>query len=178
MRSQLESLDVLFGWLGTRLPILEPRRYRIGFTGLSLGINLQMETVLKLWDRDPQQARAMLLEAKKLGTTALQEVRQSVATLRASPLPSRSLAEQVQQLLQGIQNRTPLILNTDIQISHDIPSNIQIAAYRILQEAMTNLCKHAKATTVTLKLWSTLEQLSLEIHDDGQVNSRLLSRLS
>ena len=132
------------------------------------GMNLQMEAVLKLWDRNPPQARTLLLEAKKMGSTALQDVRQSVATLRTPPLPSRSLEEDIQQLLLEFQARTSVEVNTDLQISQRLPPDIQVTIYRICQEALTNISKHAAATQVSLKLSATTDGVALEIQDNGK----------
>lgn len=131
------------------------------------GVNLQMEAVLKLWDQDPPQAKALLLEAKQLGSTALQEVRQSVATLR-SPTVSHSLATDIQQLVLGIQRRTGLPITTHLQLQHPLPLEIHTGLYRILQEALTNICKHTAATQVTLHLYTQTNQIVLDLRDNGQ----------
>lgn len=131
------------------------------------GMNLQMEAVLKLWDPDPTQAKALLQEAKQLGSTALQEVRQSVATLR-SPMVSHSLETDIHHLVSGIQRQTGLTITTYLQLQHPLPPEVHTGLYRIIQEALTNICKHAAATQVTLHLRIQTDQIVLDLQDDGQ----------
>lgn len=130
------------------------------------GVNLQMEAVLKLWDQDPIQAKALLQEAKQLGSTSLQEVRQSVATLR-SPV-SHSLETDIQQLVSGIERRAGLRMMLHLQLQHPLPPEVHTGLYRIIQEALTNICKHAAATQVTLHLHTQPSQVVLDLQDDGQ----------
>jgi DNA-binding NarL/FixJ family response regulator/uncharacterized membrane protein len=56
------------------------------------GLNIQLEGALKLWDANPEQARTFVAQAKEMGSTALHEARQAVATLRQTPLAQQDLA--------------------------------------------------------------------------------------
>ena len=131
------------------------------------GLNLQMEAVIKLWDIDPARARILLVGAKQLGTRALQDVRQSVSTLHRKPTPQRPLDIDIQSLISQVQQGADLKFQTHLNIEEQISQEIHLAIYRIVQEALTNICKHADATEVMVSLTTTPQQLQLEIKDNG-----------
>ncbi|MEM1281467.1 MAG: histidine kinase, partial [Cyanobacteria bacterium P01_H01_bin.152] len=56
------------------------------------GLNIQLEGTLKLWDAHPTKARAFVTQAKEMGSTALNETRQAVTTLRQTPRVQQDLA--------------------------------------------------------------------------------------
>ncbi len=67
-------------------------------------LNIQLESAVKLWDKDPTRAQQFLGNAKRLGSQSLQDVRHSVATLRQDPLAGKSLEGAIAQLLQNAQD--------------------------------------------------------------------------
>jgi signal transduction histidine kinase len=111
--------------------------------------NLHLEAALRLLQSDPDEARELLIEAKQLSSTALREVRESVATLR-DPLQGRSLKGAIASLINDFQRSTHVFPNFHYQIDVSLSSKLEIAIYRIAQEALTNICKYAAATQVDL----------------------------
>ncbi|MCU0565763.1 MAG: sensor histidine kinase [Oculatellaceae cyanobacterium Prado106] len=135
-------------------------------------LNLQLEAALKLWATQPQQAYRFLNEAKQMGTEALQSVRQSVVAMRTDPLQGQSLEDAIATLLQNFQNHTGIRLIQHIDLPPDGSGNLNLAIYRILQEALTNIRKHAHATEVRIELGleetEKVPHLVLKIQDNGQ----------
>jgi len=136
-------------------------------------LNLQIEGALKLWEINPPESRRFLTEAKRLGSMALQEVRQSVAAMRTNPLQGKSLDVAIAELLQDFQHTTQIQPSSVIMLDHAIPPDLMTAVYRVVQEALTNICKYAEATTVTLTLKTMPTEagpscLDLSIRDDGK----------
>jgi len=111
--------------------------------------NLHLEAALRLLQSDPDEARELLVEAKQLSSTALRQVRESVATLR-DPLQGRSLKGAIAELINDFQRSTNISPNFHYQIDFPLPSKLELAVYRIFQEALTNICKYATATQVGL----------------------------
>jgi signal transduction histidine kinase len=124
--------------------------------------NLHVAAALRLLESDPDEARELLLEAKQLGSTALQEVRQSVSTLRSDPLQGKNLAAAITALAEDFQRAramaAPVGMQVQIQPDLDLPQDLKTAIYRIVQESLTNISKYAQATTVGV----TLGQMSPE----------------
>jgi signal transduction histidine kinase len=131
-------------------------------------LNLQLETALKLWSADPIKATKFLEQAKRLGSTALQDVRHSVSTMRSDPLQGRSLEEAIASLSQEFQQTTGISPTCSLMLGRPIPIEVMTAVYRIAQEALTNICKYANATEVKIQLQTSPTQLNLSIQDNGK----------
>ncbi|MGD1897461.1 MAG: histidine kinase [Phormidesmis sp.] len=133
-------------------------------------LNIQIESAAKLWEKEPQRARQFLGNAKRLGTQSLQEVRQSVATLRQDPLAGKTLEQAIAHLIKDIQANPnhQLLITHHIQIAQPLPSSLKVLLYRIVQEGMTNIVKHANATEVRLQLIGSGAIATLNLEDNGQ----------
>ena len=131
-------------------------------------LNLQLETAIKLWKSNPGEAEAFLVRAKELGSQALQDVRHSVSTLRSDPLKNKSLDGAIAVLIENFQSTTDVLPNYQMKIEHPLSTEISTAIYRIIQESLTNISKHAQATAVTLKINTTPRNLKLIIQDNGK----------
>ncbi|MFQ3617404.1 MAG: sensor histidine kinase [Cyanobacteriota bacterium] len=130
-------------------------------------LNLQVEGALKLWQSDPQRAHQFLKEAKVLGSTALQDVRQSVATMRADPLQEQSLEGAIALLARNVEQVTGVSPICQIHLDASLPTDLSTSLYRIVQEAFTNICKYAQPSQILLDLQDTSATLHLLIQDDG-----------
>jgi signal transduction histidine kinase len=129
--------------------------------------NLHLEAALKLWQTDPKAATEFLIEAKKLGSNALKEVRQSISTLRVDPLVGLSLPDAIADLLEELQRSSGILAILEINLKEPIKNEIKVAIYRIIQESLTNICKHASATEVKITI-QTRTSLILTIQDNGK----------
>ena len=131
-------------------------------------LNLQLETAIKLWKSNPTKAEIFLYQAKKLGTQALQDVRHSVSTLRSDPLQNKPLDRAIAILVENFQSTTNVLPKCQIQIEDTLSVEINTAIYRIIQESLTNISKHAQATAVKIKIQTTSKNLLLIIQDNGK----------
>ncbi|MBE9141399.1 sensor histidine kinase [Nodosilinea sp. LEGE 07088] len=132
------------------------------------GLNIQLEGALKLWDANPEQARAFVTQAKEMGSTALQETRQAVATLRQPPLWQQDLATAIAPLTQRLQQVTGVVPDMVVDCPH-LPESLKLTVYRIVQEALTNVCKYAQATQVSIAIQPLPDasRLTITIQDNG-----------
>lgn len=137
--------------------------------------NLHLEAAIRLLESDPVEVKELLLEAKQLGATALQEVRQSVSTLRSDPLKDQPLETAIATLIDDFRRSTGITPKYEIQLSRSIPDNFKIATYRIVQEALTNICKYADASEVTITIHSNTH-LQITVQDNGKGFDRNQSR--
>jgi signal transduction histidine kinase len=130
-------------------------------------LNLHLEAAWKLWNSDLDEATEFLVEAKQLGSTALNDVRQSVFALRSDPLESQSLEEAITSLSENFRRSTGVSPKSSITVSYPIPAEVKTVVYRIVQEALTNICKYAAATEVKIQICTTTD-LHLVITDNGK----------
>lgn len=131
-------------------------------------LNLQLEGALKLWQTHPNRSYSFLQTAKTLGSEALQAVRQAVAATRSDPLQGKPLPEAIASLVQEFQRTTQIQPLCQIQLETSLPLDLSTALYRIIQEALTNICKHAQATQMQIQLQEQPTQLILTIQDNGR----------
>jgi two-component system, sensor histidine kinase and response regulator len=134
---------------------------------LLVGLNVQMETAIALWQDNPERAYKFLTKAKQLGSDALQATRESVSGLRIDPLQGCSLKAAIEHLAQEFYRTTGIQPICQIHLPHPLSSRISTVIYRIVQEGLTNICKHAHPSIVTLHIRCTDTRLLLSLQDNG-----------
>jgi signal transduction histidine kinase len=131
-------------------------------------LNLQLETALKLASSNPDKAQSFLTRAKELGSKALQDVRNSVSTMRSHPLQEKTLEQAIDILAQEFQRHTGIVLTCVLNVDYQLSMEVNTAIYRIIQESLTNISKHARATRVDLEISLSRGSLLLIIQDNGR----------
>jgi two-component system nitrate/nitrite sensor histidine kinase NarX len=110
------------------------------------------EVLPRLWERDQTEARHSLEDLRRLTRGALAEMRELLAELRPSVLTDSSLGDLLRQLANAFSGRTNIPVSVKIAGEHVLPAEIQVALYRICQEAFNNIAKHAVASQVEVDL--------------------------
>lgn len=135
----------------------------LGHTLTSL--NIQLEVARKLAERDPEQAHHALTLAKQLAGQTLSDVRQAVQSIRS---PNLNLIDAVPELVAQLKQLHGLDIQVDIDTTRDLPPNISYHLYRITQECLTNVIKHARARQVRVDLHQRPDNVTLSVSDDGK----------
>jgi two-component system nitrate/nitrite sensor histidine kinase NarX len=125
------------------------------------------EVLPRLWDRDQTEARRSLEDLRRLTRGAMAEMRALLAELRPSTLTDSDLGDLLRLLGNAFSGRTniPVILTVIDELI--LPTEIQIAFYRMCQEALNNAAKHAKASQVEIGLKQDETMIELIVRDDG-----------
>ncbi|MDB9319883.1 sensor histidine kinase [Nodularia spumigena] len=131
-------------------------------------LNLQLETALKLWHSNPDKAQTFLARAKELGSKSLNDVRQSVSTMRYNPLQEQTLEQAIAILLEDFHRFNGISPTCHINLEYSLPSDIIISIYRIIQESLTNISKYANASEVKLEMTTNKGSFRLIIEDNGK----------
>lgn len=132
------------------------------------------EVLPRLWDRDPQEARTSLEDLRRLTSGAMAEMRTMLLELRPSALTDTDLPDLLHLLATALTGRTniPVTLTLtgqgSLQGQGRLPAEAQIALYRICQEALNNVAKHAWATKVEIDLHYEGDELQLRLVDNGR----------
>ena len=112
---------------------------------------------------DPDGLRRELGVAKDLATEALQEARGAIAGLRPFVLDDLGLGPGLESLARSLSG-----VEVDVEVDAvNLPAHVEVALYRIAQEALQNVVKHAEATTVLVRLLAGDEGTRLIVSDDG-----------
>jgi signal transduction histidine kinase len=133
-----------------------------------VALNIQIQSTLSLWHKNPQKAYDFLVEAKQLGSEALQAVRESVSDMRSDPLQGQLLEEAIANLVQEFRSRTGIAPTVQVKLQYPTSHTLNTVIYRIVQEGLTNICKYAEATQVQIQVRSTPEGVSLTLKDNGR----------
>jgi two-component sensor histidine kinase len=165
MRKQILQLEDLVA-LQERQRIAREIHDSLGNALTSL--NIQLQTAHKLWNIEPAQAEQFLEQAQRLGAIAIQEVRQSVRSIREIAPKEESLTEMIDSLVQNFHQATGILPSTSINLSVSLPHEVSATIYRIIQESLTNICKYARATQVEIDICHNSNIVRLLILDNGK----------
>jgi two-component system nitrate/nitrite sensor histidine kinase NarX len=151
--------------------------------------SLIAQTLPALWENDENEGRRLLKELRRLTRAALAEMRALLLELRPTALSEASLGHLLRQLAETVIGRTGVPVEVTVEGECAVPDDVHVALYRIAQEAMNNVAKHAQASrvTVSLRCRSTAERrdttpssaarqarperrqyVELYVHDDGR----------
>lgn len=131
-------------------------------------VSVQLEATQALWDSDLDAARDSLGQARALTKNGLQEARRALQALRAQPLDDLGLALAVQQLAEQGAQRAGLTLDVDISVELEhLRPDVEQSIYRVAEEAITNVVRHANARTLSVRLGREAGQIVLAVVDDG-----------
>ncbi len=132
------------------------------------GLQIESAEALLETQADPEKVRAALGRALSLTHSNLDEARRSVLDLRAAPLENRSLPEALKALLDRWEAETGISTRfRSVNGSRPLPPGVEAALYRVGQEALNNVSRHAAARGATVRLVTTPEAVALTVEDDG-----------
>ena len=130
-------------------------------------VNVQIEAAKTIMTTQPEKAHDALNKAQNLTQEGLAAVRQSVSTLRESPLANQTLAEALAQLAEEVRESG---LVTELTITGEPAERdpkIELTLYRAVQEGLTNVRKHARASRVDIHLRYDAQETVLTLQDNG-----------
>ena len=114
--------------------------------------SLIAEALPACWDNDPEEGRQLLNELRQLSRGALAEMRTLLLELRPSALSESNLGDLLRQLGEAVNGREGIDVKLSVNGRCNLPPDVHIAFYRIAQEAMNNIARHALANQVEVKL--------------------------
>lgn len=138
------------------------------------GVMVQMQAARKLSKVDPLRSEQTYLACEELVRSSLQEVRLAVRAVRDEAITSTSLNENLTNLAEEFTKYAKVY--TVIQIHGTpvaLPGGLQLTAYRIVQESLTNAQKHGHASNVVIKVDYAETDFSLSICNDGALPAEL-----
>jgi len=133
--------------------------------------NLIAEALPQLWEQDRVAAQAKLQELKQLNQSALSEMRSLLLELRPESFAEMELGDLIQQLQSIFASRMQIPVRFQQQHNPVVPAPVKVQIYRIAQEALNNIAKHAQATAIHIALLPpsppARQGFVLHIQDDG-----------
>jgi signal transduction histidine kinase len=134
-------------------------------------INVQAGVALHLIDEQPEQGKLALETIKQASKETLRELRSVLGVLRQvdedAPLAPAPSIERLEELVSRAEAVGMVVHTEKTGPVRPLPAGVDLAAYRILQESLTNVAKHAGPATVRIRLSYGVRELSISVQDDG-----------
>jgi two-component system sensor histidine kinase UhpB len=141
-------------------------------TAVIIGLERGLASMPETYAADlPVQPRQLISNLRDLAAQTLDEVRKLALELRPSVLDDLGLVAALRQYVRSTEERSGLsaqltLVGWDEDTSR-LPPEVETALFRIAQEALTNAIRHARATSVSVRLRRTAESVLLDVRDDG-----------
>ncbi|HEX2986972.1 MAG TPA: histidine kinase, partial [Chloroflexota bacterium] len=121
-----------------------------------------------LWKRKPEEGLTRLAELRELTRGALAEMRILLLELRPAALEEAQIDYLLRQLAESITGRSRVPITVMVEGQASLPVEVKIALYRIAQESLNNMAKHAQAKHAIVNLHCEPERVVLRVTDDGK----------
>ena len=131
------------------------------------GVVYQLESARLLVDKDPETAKQTIAGLSGHVQDVVADVRRLVHDLRPPALDDRGLVGALAQQAEGITGSGGPSVSVDAEELGSLPAAVEVAAYRIAGEALTNVTRHAHARRATVRLRRDERDLLVEVADDG-----------
>jgi signal transduction histidine kinase len=131
------------------------------------GIALGAKTARTLLDQNPDQASDPLDYVLSLADAGMAEMRSLIFELRPESLETEGLVAALEKQAAALRARHEIEVEATLCEEPETSLSVKEVVYRIAQEALHNIVKHARASNVEIKMVCTPEQVTLEISDDG-----------
>ncbi len=129
--------------------------------------SLIAEVLPRLWEQHPAEVRASLEDLRRLTRGALAEMRGLLVELQPLELSDSELDDLLRLLGDAFTGRTDIPVTVTVTGQGSLPTDVQIMFYRVCQEALNNVAKHAGAGQVLIHLQYDHGTVALSLRDDG-----------
>jgi len=126
------------------------------------------EATPRIWIKDQGIARQNMEKLGVLIRGALAEMRSLLLELRSDAQPDQTLDQLLNTLAEATRARSNMAVSISIEVERELPADVTMTLYRIAQEALNNVIKHAEATVVDITLLDQPDRVTLRIRDDGR----------
>ena len=127
------------------------------------------EMVPRLWERDPDTAMTHLQEVININRGAMAEMRALLLELRPDALLNNTLPSLYQQLVDAAPARAEITGDLSVEgKERELPLQVHVALYRIVQESLNNTLKHSGASTFHIQLTYGADDVRIAVIDNGR----------
>lgn len=130
--------------------------------------SLIAEVLPRLWERNPDEGRQSLEDLRRLTRGAIAEMRSLLVDLQPMVITDSNLGDLLHQLGDAFTGRTNIPVSVTITGESLLPTEVQVALYRLCQEGLNNTAKHARASQVMIDLHFEIGLVRLSIRDNGR----------
>jgi signal transduction histidine kinase len=135
--------------------------------------SLIAEALPTIWEHNQDMGREHLAMLRQMSRGALAEMRALLLELRPAALVETSLEDLLRQLGEAVTGREGVQVTVEVVGRCELPTDVHVTLYRIAQEALNNVAKHAKASRVTIRLRCTPRVPSSSIQEGEGAGGRV-----
>lgn len=136
-------------------------------TQVLFGLTLNLEAASALFEKKPQRSAELMTRSQEMAAEALAEMRSLIFELRPAALQEKGLAMALSNHVNLFRRRQSIDVSLTLEGEGRLPPEIEFGLYRVAQEALNNIAKHARAKQVSVRLEVNPDCAYLEISDDG-----------
>jgi signal transduction histidine kinase len=133
----------------------------------AFAVSLHLGSARELFDRDPASARLQLDAAYEIARQSQRELTAIIQTLRPTELADASLGSAIDRYVAEWRVRTGIATSTEVAPDAELSHAVEDALFRVVQEALTNVARHSRASHVSVGFVREGNAWSLSIVDDG-----------
>jgi PAS domain S-box-containing protein len=131
-------------------------------------ITVNLARLGQLPSSESNEIRQLVSESQSLCDQSLQEIRTLSYLLHPPLLDQAGLVSALQWYVEGFTKRSGIHVDVSAQPIGRLPSDVEMALFRVVQEALTNVRRHSRSTTASIRLERKQSEVILEIRDSGQ----------
>jgi len=136
-------------------------------TQLLFGLTLNLESAGGVLEKKPQRAAELITRSQEMAGEALSEMRSLIFELRPAALQEKGLAMALSNHINLFRRRHNIDVSLILEGEERLSATLEFCLYRVAQEALNNVAKHAKAKHVSVRLEVQPTEAILEVTDDG-----------
>ncbi|MFC7062598.1 histidine kinase [Halobacillus seohaensis] len=130
-------------------------------------LTMMAQATERIFDKKPEQAKEQLTEITQTALQAQTEMRALLLHLRPVDLSGEPLAEGITQLVEELKQKCPITFDMNMEEVHGLSKTVEEQLFRIVQESLSNILRHANATEVTILLSKSNGEVFIHIEDNG-----------
>ncbi|GAA0448019.1 MAG: sensor histidine kinase [Bacillota bacterium] len=131
-------------------------------------LTMLSEAAIKQFDKHPEKAKTQMIEVSKAALQSQAEMRALLLHLRPVYLSGESLSDGISKLINELQQKSNIEFHISIPNQLSVSSTIEEQVFRIVQESLSNILRHANATEVRIDIAKRSNELFMHVRDNGK----------
>ncbi|WP_227521519.1 MULTISPECIES: sensor histidine kinase [Bacillus] len=130
-------------------------------------LSIMSSAVIRIFDSKPEIAKRQIQDIASIAAKAQAEMRALLLHLRPVSLTNETLCRAIEQLIEELERKTPITFHRNIETLNTLSNATEDHLFRIIQEALANILRHADASEVDIEIHEKNDYVYIFISDNG-----------
>lgn len=139
-------------------------------------LSMMSQATVRVFEKKPDLAKQQMEEIAKMAQQAQTEMRALLLHLRPVHLSGQTLREGLTSLIEELKTKCQIQFNVTIEGSEHLSEGVEEHLFRVIQEALSNILRHADASTVKIRMWADGKNYHTYVQDNGKGFSTELNK--